>query len=689
MTLLSSTLRGIAASLIPVILFLVCALSAPRAGAQCASAVFYEGFETGTIVPTWTSVATTTAVTWTVNTVNPYTGNFKFQMTGLTSHLGGVAAAFAASTPTYVSWSIYPQYFTGATNYFVLGDASVTYSHCLVFCGYVANSSTIGDIRFFTNSTFTNYPAAPQQWYKIELKNINYTAQTSDIWINNVLFTTGFPFRSNGLNNVSRVHLYNLSAVGTSIWDDIMIGDGLFASMSLGKPSCHGGSNGASTITPVGGMAPYTYSWSTSATTSVVTNLSANTVYTAQVTDANSCVATKTIMLTQPSSLTASFFTQSVSCYGGANGQAAVSAGGGTSPYTYSWTTLSATNQMVSAIAAGIYTVNVLDANSCPASFTVSVPGPTSAVAASTSVTPVNCFGDSNGIAFVQGTGGTGPYTYSWVTVGGTGQQKQNLPSGTYTCVVKDQNNCAHSTTVLVSSPPDITAQLTSTNITCLLQGAAQVSASGGTPPFSYSWLPWGGTTAPVNHSLVAGTQSVVVTDSKGCSHTVTFSIGHNTVVPVVTIAGVPPTAVCVGQSIILSAGGNGDTFLWSNGSNAASIVITPTVTAQYSVEARFNSNGCTATSLVTLLVSQCTGIGSYSANEFPILFPNPSDGEVHIISDSPGYFGVYSSSGREVVGGRINAGRTNLCLDGLTGGMYVIRIRTNGHEWHEKLIIR
>ncbi|SDL65305.1 Por secretion system C-terminal sorting domain-containing protein, partial [Salinimicrobium catena] len=67
--------------------------------------------------------------------------------------------------------------------------------------------------------------------------------------------------------------------------------------------TCYGGT-GTATVTPSGGVSPYTYSWSSGHTTATADNLLAGITYTVTVTDANSCKITKELILTQPAQLT-------------------------------------------------------------------------------------------------------------------------------------------------------------------------------------------------------------------------------------------------------------------------------------------------------------------------------------------------------------------------------------------------
>ena len=146
--------------------------------------------------------------------------------------------------------------------------------------------------------------------------------------------------------------------------------------------------------------------------------------------------------------------------------------------------------------------------------------------------TNVSCFGGSNGTASVAATGGTGTYTYSWYT-GGSGNSISGLSANTYTVLVTS-SACSATTSYTVTQPTALSASLSNVvNDLCQLGlGAVQITATGGTAPYTISKSPINtGTFSPSNTIGTSGGQTqiinipggstlnIIITDSKGCQY--------------------------------------------------------------------------------------------------------------------------------------------------------------------------
>jgi gliding motility-associated-like protein len=387
--------------------------------------------------------------------------------------------------------------------------------------------------------------------------------------------------------------------------------------------SCYGGNNGSAMVTASGGTVPYTYSWSPASgkTSDTANNLVAGT-YTVTVTDSNGCMATAIAIISQPlAALSASISAQTnVSCYGGNNGSAMVTASGGTVPYTYSWSPASGkTSDTANNLTAGTYTVTVTDSNGCMATAIAIITQPQASLSASISAqTNVSCYGGNNGSAMVTASGGTVPYTYSWSPASGkTSDSANNLVAGTYTVTVTDSNGCMATAIAIITQPQAALSASISlqTNVLCYggNNGSATVTVSGGTVPYTYLWSPASGKTSDTANNLTAGTYTVTVTDSNGCTTTATAIITQP-LAALSTSVNVSSATICSGSldtvSVSVSGGTGSYSYSWSPvEGNTDSITVNPSVTTTYTVTVT-DANGCITTDSITINVNQSPKLG-------------------------------------------------------------------------------
>lgn len=150
--------------------------------------------------------------------------------------------------------------------------------------------------------------------------------------------------------------------------------------------SCNGDSDGEATVVVSGGTAPYSYQWddSNSQNTATATGLSAGT-YQVIITDANACVETANVTISEPEVLFAYFDEYNdINCNGENDGSATVAVLGGKPPFTYEWNDMN--NQIgatASGLSAGTYEATVTDDNGCVdvISITISEPSELNAYA--------------------------------------------------------------------------------------------------------------------------------------------------------------------------------------------------------------------------------------------------------------------------------------------------------------------
>lgn len=303
---------------------------------------------------------------------------------------------------------------------------------------------------------------------------------------------------------VSEPALLTLSASGTDV-------------------TCNGDGDGAVSLTVAGGTPLYSYSWSNGATTQNLTGLSGG-VYSATVTDENSCTANSSVTVSEPSAISVTASSNDVTCNGDGDGSIDLAVTGGTTPYSYNWNNGAVTEDL-NNLSGGIYSGTISDDNGCTVSASVTITEPNELLL-SAAVSNVSCNGNDDGAIDVTATGGTMPYSFSWST-GATTEDLSGLSPNTYIGLLTDDNSCTVSATITVTEPAVLTASTTVTDVAFNggSDGAVDLTPSGGTAPYSYSWD--NGETTEDLSNVAAGSYSVTITDDNGCTFTTTVSVSE------------------------------------------------------------------------------------------------------------------------------------------------------------------
>ncbi len=263
--------------------------------------------------------------------------------------------------------------------------------------------------------------------------------------------------------------------------------------------------NGTITATVTGGTGAFTYSWEGSPETSNQrTNLIAGS-YVLTVTDINACQTTGTaVVINDQTSFTIDAAIENVSCNGFSDGAIDISITGTSDPYSFEWTNM-LTDEDISLLAAGDYSVTVTDDNGCQANMDFTVTQPLVLVA-NVSFPGVQCFGGTTDVTVI-GVDGTAPYI---------GETTINLYAGSYTATITDDNGCIASTDYEITEPLLLTASSSSTEILCYGElSTVTISASDGTAPYS----------GVGDFDIAAGSYTYTVTDDNGCTATTDIEI--------------------------------------------------------------------------------------------------------------------------------------------------------------------
>ena len=277
---------------------------------------------------------------------------------------------------------------------------------------------------------------------------------------------------------------------------------------------CNGASDGTIDLTVTGGTTPLkSIVWSNGMNGTSISGLVAG-VYTVTVTDANDCVETETITLTEPSAISFSHTQVNVDCNGNATGSIDLSVSGSLGTFTYSWSN-GETTEDIANLSAGTYTVVATDANQCNDTYDVTITEP--AVLTVTGVeTHANCFGNATGAIDITVNGGTLQYNFAWSN-GVTDEDQSDLLAGIYTVTVTDANGCIATGSWTITEPAQILVQTNVTDVDCYGNSTGEIATtvSGGSGTYTYMWS--NGETTDQITGLPIGDYCVTVHDSNGC----------------------------------------------------------------------------------------------------------------------------------------------------------------------------
>ncbi|WP_341900415.1 T9SS type A sorting domain-containing protein [Fluviicola taffensis] len=201
---------------------------------------------------------------------------------------------------------------------------------------------------------------------------------------------------------------------------------------------CFSQANGGITISQTGLTTPVTYIWSSGHTGTAVTGLLAGT-YTVYATDANNCMISKAITVTQPDKIMFQAGVNVGPTCGASDGEIEVwGLNGGIPPYTTTWSN-GVTGDINSNLAFGIYSATVTDANNCMAVKPVYLSENNSADI-SGNVIPAGCGGNDGKILVDIWVPGVDPIQSIFWSNGATTEDLLNVPSANYVCTATVAN---------------------------------------------------------------------------------------------------------------------------------------------------------------------------------------------------------------------------------------------------------
>ena len=393
----------------------------------------------------------------------------------------------------------------------------------------------------------------------------------------------------------------------------------------LSNVTCFGTGNGSATVNIAGGVAPYVVNWSNGQEQDTATNLLPGSHF-VFITDANGCTDNFNFQITQPSQIILTTNTQGVGCSGANTGSASVQVQGGVMPYFIQWDANagSVTTASVNNLAAGNYTVAVIDANGCLKLTDVEIDEP-NGMDISIAKTDINCFGNADGTALAQVSGGSMPYNYLWSN-GSATPDLVGLGVGIYEVTVTDNGGCTAIESVQIETQPIMEVSLSANDALCSndSSGTALSTVLGGVAPYSFSWI--NGQTTPDLQGLAAGTYCLTATDANGCEMADCVEIFAPAQLQ---ITATPSNAACNSPDgnidLNVIGGATPYQFLWSTGETTEDV--NGLLPGSYDVTVS-DANGCSTTLTENINETEAISIDFSTTN---ILCNGENNGRIDI----------------------------------------------------------
>lgn len=367
----------------------------------------------------------------------------------------GIAIAIPSGVPPYFfSWNTTPIQVTDTATGLCAGTYIVAVADS-TFCTVYQSVTINQPLPIVTTITTTDATCGNCNGTAVAAP-ANGTPPYTFLWSN--LQTTDTAIGLCAGNNIVAVTDSN----GCSVTDTAVVAGSATFTLTISSTdvSCNGDSNGVATVTPIGGIAPFTYFWpfltDPLAQTDSMADSLAPGVYTVIVTDSTGCFNATAAIISQPAALTATLSITGVGCAGPNDGSIIINPTGGVPGYVYSidsgatWSAFS----LFDSLAAGTYFVFVQDINGCETSDTAIIDTTAATPNITLAITNPTICGNYGYVSYSI-SGGTAPYTIQWGTQPYYWYYWSSIASfypGTFTITATDANGCTGDTTFTIQS---------------------------------------------------------------------------------------------------------------------------------------------------------------------------------------------------------------------------------------------
>ncbi|CAN5566770.1 hypothetical protein BH11BAC1_BH11BAC1_06610 [soil metagenome] len=476
-----------------------------------------------------------------------------------------------------------------------------------------------------------------------------------------------------------------IDSIGCSLTDSVNVHnpDTIKLGITVTPSTCHD-FVGTAKITATGGAGSYFYFWTPGGESKDSIGALVAGIYEVTVSDTKGCFVDTTVGISDSDGPEAEVDSLvNVSCNGSDDGFLRLTAGGITIGDPID---IYPCGLPPNRLAAGSYPVIASDSNGCKTVLIISITEPPPVSLAVT--TTQSICGDSTGSATVVASGGTGSFTYKWST-GGEDDVESNIASGFDTVWVVDGNGCKNQSVAIIIDTNSISLSITKTEVQCFdsTDGSAIVTATGGTAPYQYLWLP-NKTFNDTALGLSAGEYTVIITDSNGCKAKTETTITKPELINIIfSVTGVSADTATDGSASVEVKGGTPlYTYLWSTGGTNSYIgglnigldTLTITDNNQCRSISTFNINlrqltpsGCNSTCTIFSppTCSTCTLTTDFGA------IPNDNSSDQCAFENAADYFshhsgtliipdGIYNVGVQNPTGGWWRQGENVFCLN-------------------------
>lgn len=474
---------------------------------------------------------------------------------------------------------------------------------------------------------------------------------------------------------------------------------------------CNGDISAVLKAVATGGVGGNSYVWFNAVTgnsvgnSQVIYNLPTGR-YFVKVTDLKGIEDTSEVFtVVQPEVLEVAGDVSNVTCFGNNDGVISLNVEGGTSPYSYSWSSGQTTAE-ITDVAAGSYFVLVTDANDCQTtgSFTVEK---ASSLTITETVKDVICYNSCTGEIDLNIEGGIAPYSVTWNT-GQKGSNVTGLCAGTYIVTVTDQKGCQATKEILVKNAEELMLDVVPSEVTlCYGETIEYDVTMVGTS--KYEWTSTNGFTS--NESVVLlseeGIYTLTITTKDGCKVSKEIIIHKSNVE--IDAQLILTSQAFVGEDIVLINVSNpiSEKVEWNIPSNVTivqktdeGLVLRFPAPGNYDISLISNEGNCKKVATKTVNVLKARDLTDIEETKNPfvkefVVYSNPNKGkftvDVELEKESEISLRLFSLGANSVVADKLLKGQKKyevLYDMNVSAGVYVLLLETPKAKRIQKVIV-